>query len=258
MAGWAHAVVRWVVWGMQGGCRTRRQLVQNAGQPQAGTCSSFEAAACELAAGAHPPAPAPAPLCAPQVQVESAGDAAGDAEAVEEKLLSLAKGQSKLKVLPVLVLCAAAAAAAGAVAAGLPLPAAACPLLLPPLAAPSAVPTNPPASGRLPRLPPPRAVQVVADRGLQRGDLAIVDFSAKRADTGEELVGATRSSMRLDTDDADKTFLPGAWGWGEGYTWAVWAAVWGGAVWRGGTGCGKKLTPPRACARLQPACNPPA
>ena len=44
---------------------------------------------------------------------------------------------------------------------------------------------------------------------LQPGDLAIVDFSAKRADTGEELVGAQRQSMRLDTDDADTTFLPG-------------------------------------------------
>lgn len=50
---------------------------------------------------------------------------------------------------------------------------------------------------------------MVADRGLQQGDLAIVNFSAKRADTGEELPGATRNSMRLDTDDADTTFLPG-------------------------------------------------
>ncbi|KAI7839381.1 hypothetical protein COHA_006906 [Chlorella ohadii] len=52
-------------------------------------------------------------------------------------------------------------------------------------------------------------LKVVADRGLQQGDLAIVNFSAKRADTGEELPGATRNSMRLDTDDADTTFLPG-------------------------------------------------
>ena len=52
-------------------------------------------------------------------------------------------------------------------------------------------------------------LRVVADRGLQQGDLAIVDFSAARVDTGEELVGAARQSMRLDTDDADTTFLPG-------------------------------------------------
>jgi hypothetical protein len=44
---------------------------------------------------------------------------------------------------------------------------------------------------------------------LQPGDLAIVDFSAKRADDGEELPYAARTSMRLDTDDADSTFLPG-------------------------------------------------
>lgn len=54
---------------------------------------------------------------------------------------------------------------------------------------------------------------MVADRGLQQGDLAIVNFSAKRADTGEELPGATRNSMRLDTDDADETFLPGGSAW---------------------------------------------
>ena len=54
-------------------------------------------------------------------------------------------------------------------------------------------------------------LRVVADRGLQQGDLAIVDFSAARVDTGEELVGAARQSMRLDTYDADTTFLPGGW-----------------------------------------------
>lgn len=52
-------------------------------------------------------------------------------------------------------------------------------------------------------------LRVVADRGLQQGDLAIVDFSAARVDSGEELVGAARQSMRLDTDDANTTFLPG-------------------------------------------------
>lgn len=82
-----------------------------------------------------------------QVTVESAGDEASDAAEVERRLVSIRKGQAKLRV--------------------------------------------------------------VADRGLQPGDLAIVDFSAARADTGEELVGATRQSMRLDTDDADETFLPG-------------------------------------------------
>ncbi len=64
--------------------------------------------------------------------------------------------------------------------------------------------------------------QVVADRGLQQGDLAIVNFSAKRADTGEELPGATRNSMRLDTDDADTTFLPG----GRGCFWHPTLARW--------------------------------
>ena len=61
----------------------------------------------------------------------------------------------------------------------------------------------PPTRPTLPRLPLPCPCV------LQPGDLAIVDFSASRVDTGEELLGASRSSMRLDTDDADTTFLPG-------------------------------------------------
>lgn len=65
---------------------------------------------------------------------------------------------------------------------------------------------------------------MVADRGLQRGDLAIVDFSARRVDTGEDLLGATRQSMRLDTDDADFTFLPGTLGGEAG------RGVWGGLI----------------------------
>lgn len=43
----------------------------------------------------------------------------------------------------------------------------------------------------------------------QPGDLTIVDFTAKRADNGEDLPFAARTSMRLDTDDANSTFLPG-------------------------------------------------
>ncbi|KAL4430146.1 hypothetical protein ABPG77_004928 [Micractinium sp. CCAP 211/92] len=96
---------------------------------------------------AVPPLTWKTPYSQLEVTVESAGDEASDVQAAEEKLLSLRKGQAKLKV--------------------------------------------------------------VADRGLQRGDLAIIDFSASRADTGEELLGAERRSMRLDTDDADRTFLPG-------------------------------------------------
>lgn len=96
---------------------------------------------------AVPPLTWKTPYSQLEVTVESAGDEASDVQAAEEKLLSLRKGQAKLRV--------------------------------------------------------------VADRGLQRGDLAIVDFSASRADTGEELLGAERRSMRLDTDDADRTFLPG-------------------------------------------------
>lgn len=43
---------------------------------------------------AYPPA-----CCAQQVEVESSGDASTDAAAVEEKLLSVRKGQAKLKVV---------------------------------------------------------------------------------------------------------------------------------------------------------------
>lgn len=79
------------------------------------------------------------------------------------------------------------------------------------------------------RPPPPlprRSPQVVADRGLQQGDLAIVDFAAKRADTGEELLGATRNSMRLDSDDANETFLPGGARAGAQRAWARACVSW--------------------------------
>jgi hypothetical protein len=76
-------------------------------------------------------------------------------------------------------------------------------------------------------------LRVVAERGLQQGDLAIVDFSAARVDTGEELVGAARQSMRLDTDDADTTFLPGGWPAGR------WGVFDGGALACAMCACGQ-------------------
>ena len=44
----------------------------------------------------------------------------------------------------------------------------------------------------------------------QRGDVVILDFSAARADGGEELPVTQREGMQLDTAEADRVFLPGA------------------------------------------------
>jgi trigger factor len=52
-------------------------------------------------------------------------------------------------------------------------------------------------------------MRVAAGRGIRRGDVVIVDFSATRADTGEPLPGTQRQGMRMDTDTADEEFLPG-------------------------------------------------
>ncbi|KAK9816415.1 hypothetical protein WJX72_000020 [[Myrmecia] bisecta] len=52
-------------------------------------------------------------------------------------------------------------------------------------------------------------LSVVIDRGLQRGDVAVVDFVAKRMDLDEELMGSRRTGMQMDTDTADYAFMPG-------------------------------------------------
>jgi len=52
-------------------------------------------------------------------------------------------------------------------------------------------------------------MRVVNGRGVQRGDMAIVDFDAAVEETGEAIPGAARQGMQLDTDTADEAFLPG-------------------------------------------------
>ena len=52
-------------------------------------------------------------------------------------------------------------------------------------------------------------LKVVQGRGLQLGDAALIDFDAKRSDTGEEFAGAKRRKTHMDTDSADMQFLPG-------------------------------------------------
>lgn len=52
-------------------------------------------------------------------------------------------------------------------------------------------------------------MRVVTGRGVQHGDVVILDFSAARADGGEELPGTQREGMQLDTAEADRVFLPG-------------------------------------------------
>ena len=52
-------------------------------------------------------------------------------------------------------------------------------------------------------------LKVVVGRGLQLGDAALVDFDAKKRDTGEVFQGAKRRKTHMDTDSADMQFLPG-------------------------------------------------
>ena len=45
----------------------------------------------------------------------------------------------------------------------------------------------------------------------QAGDVVIVDFDAARTegDDGEPILGAKRDNMRVDTETADRDFMPG-------------------------------------------------
>ncbi|KAL3161045.1 hypothetical protein ABBQ38_009428 [Trebouxia sp. C0009 RCD-2024] len=52
-------------------------------------------------------------------------------------------------------------------------------------------------------------LKVVQGRGLQLGDAALVDFDARRTDTGEVFEGAKRRKTHMDTASADMQFLPG-------------------------------------------------
>lgn len=52
-------------------------------------------------------------------------------------------------------------------------------------------------------------LRVVADRGIAIGDVAIIDFAAAVAESGETIPGASRQGMQLDTETADTAFLPG-------------------------------------------------
>lgn len=45
------------------------------------------------------------------------------------------------------------------------------------------------------------SLRVVADRGLERGDVAIIDFEARRSDNGEVIAGSERKGMQVDTMD---------------------------------------------------------
>lgn len=53
---------------------------------------------------------------------------------------------------------------------------------------------------------------VVSDRGVQAGDVVIVDFDAAVAETDERIPGAARQGMKLDTETADVDFMPGVVG----------------------------------------------
>jgi trigger factor len=50
-------------------------------------------------------------------------------------------------------------------------------------------------------------MKVVAGRGVEKGDVVIIDFDASI--DGEQIPGAMRQGMQLDTDTADEDFLPG-------------------------------------------------
>ena len=55
-------------------------------------------------------------------------------------------------------------------------------------------------------------MRVVTGRGIQPGDVAIIDFSAALADSGEIIPGASRQGMQVDTETVDVTFMPGVAG----------------------------------------------
>ncbi len=50
-------------------------------------------------------------------------------------------------------------------------------------------------------------MRVVTGRGVQKGDVVVIDFDASVE--GEQIPGAMRQGMQLDTDTADEDFLPG-------------------------------------------------
>ena len=52
-------------------------------------------------------------------------------------------------------------------------------------------------------------LKVVQDQKFQLGDVAVVDFDARRADTGQPFPGANRVRTQLDSDSSDMQFLPG-------------------------------------------------
>lgn len=50
------------------------------------------------------------------------------------------------------------------------------------------------------------SLRVVEGRGLEKGDLAIIDFEARRADTGEAIAGSEKKGMQVDTMDDNAIF----------------------------------------------------
>ncbi|KAG7667795.1 hypothetical protein Ndes2526B_g01807 [Nannochloris sp. 'desiccata'] len=52
-------------------------------------------------------------------------------------------------------------------------------------------------------------LRIVADRGLEIGDVAIIDTSSSVKSTGEAIPFSERKGMQLDTETADEAFLPG-------------------------------------------------
>eukprot|EP00208_Stichococcus_sp_RCC1054_P004255 CAMPEP_0206139378 /NCGR_PEP_ID=MMETSP1473-20131121/5719_1 /ASSEMBLY_ACC=CAM_ASM_001109 /TAXON_ID=1461547 /ORGANISM="Stichococcus sp, Strain RCC1054" /LENGTH=542 /DNA_ID=CAMNT_0053533143 /DNA_START=35 /DNA_END=1663 /DNA_ORIENTATION=- len=52
-------------------------------------------------------------------------------------------------------------------------------------------------------------LRIVQGRGLERGDIAICQFNAFRAETGEPIPGSQQANMRLNTATADTSYIPG-------------------------------------------------
>lgn len=53
-------------------------------------------------------------------------------------------------------------------------------------------------------------LRIVSGRGLQKGDVALIDFTARRTDSQEQIVGTEREGLHIDTGEPENSIgIPG-------------------------------------------------